>query len=71
MFNLNAIETTKENLTVAFASVSGVEILDHSPLGLMGPTGEIIKLSLQTIIALAAVIKYLRKPKKIKANGEQ
>ena len=70
MFNLNAIETTKENLTVAFASVSGVEILDHSPLGLMGSTGEIIKLSLQTIIALAAVIKYLKKPKKIKTNGE-
>lgn len=64
------IKSNAELITVGTGAITGVEVLDQSPLDTMGNSGEIIKLSLQSIIAIAAVIKYFRENKRKKQEKQ-
>ena len=64
------IKSVHEHIVVGVGAVTGIEVLNDIDLQSMGNVGEIIKLSLQAIVAVAAVIKYFKKPK-IDKNEQQ
>lgn len=64
------IKSNAELITVGTGAITGVEVIDNSPLETMGTNGEIIKLSLQSIIAIAALIKYFRENKRKKQDKQ-
>lgn len=68
---LAPVQTNAELITVGTGAITGVEIIDQSPLETMGTTGEIIKLSLQTLIAVAAVFKYFKENKRKKREKNE
>ena len=64
------IKSNAELITVGTGAITGVEVIDNSPFETMGTNGEIIKLSLQSIIAIAALIKYFRENKRKKQDKQ-
>lgn len=66
MINLKPVETTHEALVVGAGSFGGLELLQQLNFSDMGDTGEIIKLGLQAVVAVATLIKFLRTNKKNK-----
>lgn len=63
------IQSRPEHVMVGVGAITGIEVLNDIDLQNMGNIGEIIKLSLQAIVAVAAVVKYFKKHKQ-KTDGE-
>ena len=70
MINLKPIESTSETLVVGAGSFGGVELLQNLNFTTMGENGEMIKLGLQAVIAVATLVKFLRTNKKNKSKKD-